>query len=352
MLSLLLLNMTVEASPQLESNPPGVHVDIQGPVSVSGATPLPLEDLPAGDYRLEVTGWGFPWIQGRFEIERGGQIFTRTGGGTLALITPPGLEHFQNRESARGWLLLGAGVLGAAEVIAQESSRSDAAKEVDRATLAFNAAVSEEGIQRTRLDLLAALDEEEDEAEIRTLWAGYLGAVWLGAAVESWLFTPRPSLSREASGDYRLSIPRAGGATAAFRSALVPGSGQRYLGHRGRGNLFSAGVLVFGAGTLLAQDAFLEARRDQAVIQRRYDVAETPAELSRWARDLDEAADRTRDRSRIRWAFTGLTVGVYLWNVLDAGNLGGTPVTRKAVAVSVMPNPEGFQAGVTWRLPS
>ena len=48
------------ANTPLRSRPPGIHVELEGPVSVSGTTPFPLDALPPGSYRLRTGGIGMP----------------------------------------------------------------------------------------------------------------------------------------------------------------------------------------------------------------------------------------------------------------------------------------------------
>lgn len=340
------------AATRLESSPGEALVRIQGPVSLSGTTPFPLEGLPAGSYRLDAQGSGTGWVRGSVRLDRDGGIHPEGELSTAALLLPPGIAHLEGKEGWRGWILLGGGAASAAGVVVKESARRDAVSNVNSATAAFNRAVTEESIRSSSLRLERALDTKRNEEELRNLWAGYLASVWIGAALEEWLLTPRVELSPGADGGVTLDLPPADAWGAGLRSALVPGSGQRYLGHDGRGNLFTAAVLALGAGTLVAQEGFLDARRDQRDMQRRYDTAVTQEEIVLWRTRLEDAAGRTRDRSRLRWVVAGATAGVYLWNVLDAVTTGRRAAEAPALQLSVLPDGDGVRTGITWRLPS
>ena len=214
------------------------------------------------------------------------------------------------------------GAAGATGTLLQWLETGDADDEARAARRRYEAAVSEEEFDEARLALLAANDRKADEEEMRNLWTAYWSMVWVEAAVESWWLTPRPSVRAAGEGVYTIDVPRARAAAAAVASAVVPGAGQRMVGCSGRGNRFTAAVLSLGAASILAQDAFLEARREQNKAQRRYELAETEEETLRWRREAEAAADRVTDRGRVRWALVGATVGVYLWNIWDAATAG------------------------------
>lgn len=352
--ALLLLTPVTAAlgAPRLQSSPEGALVRIEGPITLSGTTPFPLEGLPSGTYRLDAQGPGTGWVTGSVHLDPAGGVHPKSRLSAAALLLPPGVAHLEQDGGWRGWIFLGGGAVSAAGLVVQESSRRDAASDVNAATVAYRRAVTEDAVRTAGFRLERALDTRADDEEMRNLWAGYLASVWIGAALEEWLFTPGVTLAGDGAGGYTLDLPRAGAVAAGFRSALVPGSGQRYLGHGARGNLFSAAVLALGAGTVLAQDRFLDARTEQRDLQRRYDAAVTQEEIRLWRNRLEDASGRTRDRSRLRWVAFGATAGVYLWNVLDAVTTGRSSGEAPELQLSVLPEAGGFRTGITWRLPS
>lgn len=330
----------------LESDPPGAYVRVRGPVSLSGAAPVPLAELPLGEYGLILGGPGRATHYGRF-VRLDAGLQARRWATASALVHPPGLQHLR-RGDGRGWLFLGAGTVSATVAAAQEAARRSAEGDGDEALRSYLAAVSPEAIQEARSRLLDAVQEEEDRRELRSLWLGYLAATWIGAGVEAWLLTPQPSLEIGGGGQYVVTVGRASGLQAGWRSLLVPGAGQRYAGHSGRGDFFLAATALLGAGAIGAQDAFLAARRDQAEAQRDFDAAETTAAVNQAHDQLQRAADRVDDRDALRWALVGATAGVYLWNVLDAFGSTGRFESIPEFSWSVAPGPDGGYVCATW----
>jgi hypothetical protein len=338
------------AEPVLESRPPGAGVALDGAVSVSGTVPFGLADLPAGRYRLRVGGDGLAASVGRLTRGSGGLITVGRFTGPVSVILPPGFSQFHQGETGRGWVFLGGGLAGAAGLAYEQVRVGNADDDANRARQRYLNAVSTEEFTQARLNLLAIDDRRADERNLRTMWGIYTGVVWVGAALESWILTPHPGLTDRGGGHYVLDVPRAGGLGAAVRSALVPGAGQRYLGREGRGNRFAAAVLALGAGSIAAHDAFLTARRNQNDAQRRYDSAETEGEALRWRSRLEDEVDRTRNWDRVRWGVVGATVGVYIWNVVDAALEGGEAAPPSDVSFGLAPRRDGFRAGLTWRI--
>ena len=309
-----------EASPSLDSDPPGSFLSLSGPVSLSGAAPLPSAALPLGEYVLTVDGPGLAFARGRLErsaLELRGRPWATSG----AWLQPPGLVHL-SRGEGRGWSFLGAGAVSAALGIRSQVAVRDAQEQNDLASAAYDRAVATEEIRSARLRVLETSQEARDQEEVRNLWLGYLALTWLGAASEALLLTPQPHVAAGAADDYIVTAPRAGRVKAALCSVFVPGAGQRFMGRDGRASIFLTAVAALGAGAITAQDIFLEARRDQAVAQRAFDETEDEAQLRQAHARLQKAADRTDDKNTLRWALAGATAGVYLWNVLDAFGLG------------------------------
>ena len=208
----------------LDSRPHGVRVQIEGPLSWSGKTPLLLDSWPEGDYVLRVERLGLATARGRVRCTGNDQLTASRWTGPNALLLPPGLAQLRGDESLHGALFLGAGVLAGAQVAFRESDRRGARDDVDRASLAYEDAVSEKEIASSRATLLGASERASDARQLRTLWTGYLASVWAGAALDAWLLAPRPTLEADGEGKYVLGVPRAGSWSAGWRSSLVPGS--------------------------------------------------------------------------------------------------------------------------------
>ncbi len=356
-------------SPVLQADPPGAYLALHGPVSLAGVSPLPLAALPLGEYELTADGPGLPAIKGRLVRSVDG-VFSRSWAGRGALLLPPGIVHLDRGET-RGWALLGGGVAAAALAIVSEADRREARDDESQAEAAYRWALTEDAIRLARLDLLAATQEREDQEEVRNLWLGYLGATWLGAGLEALLFTPHPSVTRADSAHYLVTLPRAGRAGAALRSALMPGGGQRYWGRSGRATFFFTATAALAAAAIASHDAFLEARRDQDHAQRLFDEAQDENELRRARAELQDTADKVDNRDTVRWALVAATACVYVWNVVDAFGLGhepelpgrpiespgpegeapASPADEAGLSWSLAPRSDGFLFCATWRIP-
>lgn len=333
---------------RLESPLAGLRLMIRGPLTVSGETPLEIEDLPAGRYRLRFDGWGVSTGRASITMGRDGTIESGRLHGAGSLLMPPGVAALEGGFKARGLLLLGMGSGGLVGAILKEKDRLTARDDYKRALDAYDRATSPEEARRQRLRALSTHDLEQDEAEVRTLWGIYFGSLWIGSALEAWLLTPSASFDRSGDGTYQVEVPSASGAFAGLRSALVPGAGQRALGHEGRGNRFMLAVGVLGAASILSHDSFLDARRDQRDYQRRYDAATSDEEISRLSRDLRKASDRADDWNWVRWSLVALTGGMHLWNIVDAVGLGQSESKPGSVKLSVIPAKAGLELGLVW----
>ncbi len=335
----------------LASNPPGRYLQIKGPVSVVGTAPLPMEDLPIGEYKLFASGPGLPSVRGRFVRSDTG-LYTLGWAGPTAIIYPPGLTHMLRGEWIRGGTMFAAGAGAAIMTGLFHAEMKDAEDETAAALATYQRAVSEDAIRAARLDVLAASQREEDEKELRNLWGGLFAASWVASSVEAFLLTPEPRLSVNdpGSGQFLATLPAAGGLEAAFRSALVPGAGQRYMGADTRGNFFFTLTAAAAAGAILAHDEFLSARRDQSDAQRRFDAADTEDEIEATRAVLEEAAGEVDEKQTLRWALLGAAAGVHLWNVLDAFGLGDR-YDLPELTMSPTPETEGFAVGASWSIP-
>jgi len=332
----------------LRLDPPGSHLSISGPISVSGNSPVPLEDLPYGEYGVTGRGLGLPAIRGRLLHTADGTHGMRWAP-AASLLYPPGLVHL-DRGEARGWVFGAAGGAAGAMAIISQSDVGGADEKVERAGLAHSSAVSEDAIFDARIDLAVALREKADEEEVRDLWRVFLAASWIGAGVESLFLTPQPKFSSGSPGEYVALFPQSSAWKAGMSSALVPGSGQRGMGRNKQANFFALSVAALAGATIVAHDNFLEARSRQAEAQLRLNGAELEEEIRVARRVLQFRADEVSDKSSIRWAVAGVTAGVYFWNVLDAMRLGDRS-SATGLTISVSPAADsGILAAASWEL--
>ena len=334
----------------LHTTPPGARVEFRGQLTLSGAAPIPLDDLPAGRYRLTLEGKGLPSVRARLLRAPGGRMVLTRQEGLSSFLLPPGPAHWRNGERARGILLFAAGLGFGGAALIQESTRSNASGDLDRALVTYGDAVSTAGIAAARLEVRRAALRADDGAELRDLWTAMAAAVWVGSALESWLLTPVPRLRYDGTGEVVLSAAPASGFGAAVRSVIVPGAGQRYMGHAARGNRFTAAMALLGAATITVHGAYLKKRRDQVLAQERYDLAATDVEASRLRRTLEDAASSARDMDRARNIVFGATAALYLWNILDAAHLAAEETLPAGMSWRVQPRADGIRAGLAWRI--
>lgn len=333
--------------PMLESSPEGIRLSVTGPVTMAGNAPLPMEEMPAGEYKLSAEAPGLPAIKGRL-VRSGDTFFDRPWAGPSSLFYPPGFVHLERGEK-RGWIFMLSGATSGAMAIVKQAGVRNAEDKIDRAAFLNSLAITEEALLNTRLATASAVQERNDEEEVRNLWVGYFAYTRIASSLETWILTPGPRFSAQGSGQYKVEIEPASGLQSGLRSLLVPGSGQRYMGRDGRGNFFAAAVGVGAAAAIASHDAFLEARRQQSDVQRRFLSAESEEEIEALRNQLREAANNTEDKNLVRWTVVGITGGLYLWNVVDAFALGNQ-ARSEGMNWAFSPTPDGFLASVTWRL--
>lgn len=339
------------AAPRLESGHTQLHLKLTGALRLSGTTPLGLEALPPGHYRLNVGGPGLSRSVGRLTRAADGRLATAPIGGPTALLLPPGYLHLEQGEGGRALSMAGVAALLGAGVLFEELDRGKALDDVAQAERDYARAVSSAEFQAARLAVVEARSHVSDSREVRNLWVAALGYVWIGSALESWLLTPAPGLSDRGAGTYEIRAAESSRAGATLRSLVVPGGGQRYLGHSGRGALFLGAVGAAGAFSLVAHDSYLTSRREEERTRQALDAATDPQEIALLRLEQKQASETKRDRNRLRWAGLAGVAGLYLWNVLDARGLAIEHAVPGNLSLNVAPAGDGLTAALSWRLP-
>lgn len=349
LLSLLAAGLgAVDALAQtLESDPPEAYVRVEGPITASGKARLLMSTLPEGEYLLLGRGPGLAASRGRFEVDGRG-LTGQEWAGPEAFLFPPGFIHLERNES-RGWYHLGTSALSGALWGLSFSEVNDAKDRLAAAETTRDALTDSRERSLAEIEVTEAMAEKTDKENIKELWGIFFVTSWLGAGLESALLTPEPSIVSTSQGS-RVIFPRADRWSAAGRSALVPGAGQRYLGHSTRGTVFSTLVAASAVGAILAQDSYLEARRKENSAERRLAMAETAASRKRLQSDLEDVTSDRDTKSLVRWILTGTAAYFYVWNVVDALRLGaqveeGRPDPR----LSLAPTADGVALTLGWR---
>ncbi len=346
-LKLLLLPVALAEPVSLESNPSGIYLSLQGPVSVSGVGPLPIAHLPLGEYRLNADHPGYPAARGRL-IRTEIDLISQPWAGLTALFMPPGYIHLERGET-RGLFTLCAGVAATAMTIVSHNRVSDAEDKYDRAADVYIRATSENDITVARSNRYLTHMEKNDAENIRSLWITYFAFNWLATGLESMWLTPQPEVTKGLGGLYQVSLPHASGARAALLSSLVPGAGQRFMGNSNKANFFFTATAALVAGAIFAQESYLEASRVQAAAQRDFTNAEAIAEMNLTRQRLQKAVDETDDKNSIRWAFAGAAAFCYTWNIFDAFGLGHQSNVPE-LTMSAAPEFDGVYLSASWSI--
>lgn len=303
---------------QLEILPRGSYFEILGPMSIRGRDVIDIPVLPDGVYRVEADGMGLASLRTRFEIDRGGLRPVGWSGPT-SMLMPPGLDHLQKGES-RGWFHLLSGAIGGAFLYKAVDDYGDAADGSPAKT---------------------------DARTIRNLWTTYFATSWISASLESWLLTPEGS-SRRQNGDWTFSVPRADRWDLTFRSVLVPGAGQRFVGRDTRANMFTTLFAVSAAAAITTQDLYLESRRERTALLSQLGNAADETERAALNAQLDDAESDVDSKALIRWIAVSTTAYVYLWNVFDAFSIGRQAERSAGPQMVASPTQDGVALSLSW----
>jgi hypothetical protein len=342
------LGMSADSAAQtLRSDVPRLRLQLRGPVSVSADTELDLHTLPVGSYNFFTHGPQTQTTRGRLHRTAEGVELSSWANAT-SLLLPPGLIETVHHDP-RGWIYLGSGAVSTGLWWWLNSTADDAEEAILAAVDRRRNSSDTLEIQAAGLDELDARQQFNDDNRLRKIWLAYIGGLWLGSALDSWLLTPSATMSIQSGGEVQLSLPARSGGSSALRSALIPGAGQRAVGRDSRANFFLSSFLANTAASLVAQDAFLTARREVSTAERRFAAATTPEGQARWRSELESSKKDEDDLSLVRWVLLGTSAYVYLWNVIDAYRVG-RPDNATGPRFSFTPTRDGARFALSWNL--
>jgi hypothetical protein len=315
----------------LLSSPPGASISIKGPTEVYGHTPMDLPSSVVGRFSMLAQGGGVARTQGEFEFGTLGERPTMVSEGpgmgpTLFLrsLNFPGFPDISAKRTTRGIVL----------TLAEVGALGMAAGAHVRYRNHLNESGAEEAIFA------------REERRIRNSWLAYGGAVWMASAVDYWML-PRFTVDEATANRLSLGIPTLSRAKVALRSLIVPGAGQEFANHGGRGALWMAGVLAAGVGYTAAHQALVHKRALLELNRLRYDAATDPSEQLRFLREIGILHQDIRTAEDVRRGFGYGTLVIHAANLIDAMMLPlGPPAVRTAPRVSAAFSPFGPQVAL------
>jgi hypothetical protein len=330
----------------LVPEPDGAWLHLTGTTTIHSRGPLDLASIPETKGDLVLWAPRHYAARARFvhDPEHGMQL--RPWSGLSAFVQPPGFAHLRRTE-ARGWVHFGAWAAAGWASLHAHGSLQDARERSIELQAELRAA-STTASERGWLELAAASarDEVFDFENVRDLWAVLLGSVWVGAGLEAWLLTPAPSLRNDDGRGFVIGTARIDRARTALSSLIVPGAGQRAVGRTRAANVFGVAVLLGAAGAIIAQEEFLDARRERLHLNRL--VARSgESEANSVLRDeLARAIDEEDRASTTRYLIAGAAVVLHACNVLDALRGGGDAESESPATARfhVQPTPDGARA--------
>lgn len=300
---------------------------------VHGLAPLDVPATFEGPFRVTVEGPRVARTRGSIEVPgHGGRVslLSEPRQPSLELLVRslnfPGVANLTTGRTGRG-VVLGVAALGGLFA----TTRSHA-------------------MYRDRLSEFGdyAADRARDERLARNAWARFTAATWGVSAVDYWL-RPRLSIEEVANQRLVLSAPQVTRTAIVWRSLLIPGAGQEFANHRGRGSLWLGATLAAGAGLVIA-DGMVE--RDQT----RADWAEVfidsvgPSERPGQVREWERRKRDVQSSEDLRRGFRYGLIGTYLANVIDAifVPMGRpAPVGKTRVSTSAIIRPDGSELVTT-----
>jgi len=317
------------------TQPTSTWLRFDGPSRIQGAAPLELPPTFQGRFSLVVEGATVARTQGVLYVPPRGlaaRLLSEprgfSGGLVVRSLSYPGLPNITAKRPVRGLVLAGAATGG---LVAAGFAHFE---------------------YRERLDEFGGNsgDRALDKRTARNSWVKYAGATWAVSAVDYWI-RPRLALEESTPSRLTLSVPTVSRSAILWRSALVPGAGQDYANHPGRGALWLGATLAAAAGFVVADGMVEEDQTDVDWAETLVDSA-GPSELLPRLRDLEVKRNDLQSSEDLRRGFRYATIGVYLAGLIDAFLVPTQgPATKESrVSASVAPlTPNGPTVQVNLR---
>ena len=317
----------------LLSYPPRAELHLDGPVKVTGTSPLLIEEPLRGYYLLTATKPGFATQRARIYFPEGGGSARPAGGSTVSgvggvvrTLLLPGAAQWASGERGHGLMLLASEAWALGWVIKSESDYRAGLSALEQAGARQAASggtiLDPEAQAQLQVDVQQAQDRVDDARAARKRWFLVAGAAWGYSVLDQLVL--RGSLDVQPAGLDTLHIRMryVSRSEAVLRSAVIPGSGQAYAGHHGRGGWFTLLGTAALSLALSGEQHLDRTLSEQAEAQVRYDAlgaaGASQDRLNQARDDLErryaEASNARRTRN-LMWTTAALVWGL---NVLDA----------------------------------
>ena len=315
--------------------PENAKVNLKGASVLEGTTPLDLPSTTTGRYSVLIEGAEFARTHGVIYLPARGEVpvvLSEAPGVSPALILRgfnfPGIPDLNTERKGRGGFLL-AGGLGAGFM-----------------------AIHSHLWYRDRLDEPGdyAADRAKDEKAYRDSWAIY-GLATLGLSAIDYWTRPRFALHEATPNHLTLDVQHVNRGGAIWRSIVSPGAGQEYGNHRTRSIVWLGGVLLFGAGYVVAD---YKVHRDETDVKwaEVYLDSAGPSESYQAQLDLEQQRRSLESSKDIRTGAAYAIAGWYALNVIDAVIMPLTPPKQrpqKVATVSPLITPRSAGMQVSYR---
>jgi hypothetical protein len=305
------------------TSPKEALVTLRGPNEITAVSPIELEPGWSGTFEILIEAPGYASARGRiFFPELTVAPYARsepsnlTGGVILRSLNFPGVSQILDHRTGRGIAFLLAGGGGAGAVLRDHLRYRSEVKESD----------------------VTSQDQAGDFRYARDRWAFYTGVVWGMSAID---YMARARMDVLESSPTRVTIgaPKLSRAGVLWRSALVPGAGQDYANHRGRGLAWLGATLASGAAYVVSAESLnrIQTKRARAEVLL---ASASPSEVAIRQEDVDHFTSLEEDSRNLVDTLALVTAGIYVANLIDAGILsfgGGSYAKKLSLSAPVAP---------------
>jgi hypothetical protein len=315
------------------TDPTEAVLTIHGETEVGGTSPIEMDPHWTGKYAITIEAAGYSTARGKVYFPEDASSPTLASeppglspGLFLRSLNFPGVPALMSGHRRRGLALLTAGVGGVAAVVRDQLEYRSKLKKTD-AESQFRA---------------------RDFRYARGRWQVYTAGVW-GMSALDYMIRSRMDLLEATPTRVRVGAPKLARINVVWRSMLVPGAGQDYANHEGRGVVWLSATLLSGAAYFIADESH---RRIETKLGRAQDLLETsgPGELADRQADVDHFTSLEKKSKNLLNGLALGTIGIYALNVIDAGIVGtGGSAGERKVSFSAPVSPHGAAVALTYR---